>query len=97
MASVLSLIVRTSTGVYYQPMPVLRLFLENKKIQYFYENIIFPKQLYGFALMTENRIRHLLLVENDGVGGVISIGAAVKAIIFEQECMIEQLEHDASM
>ncbi|MDH3714307.1 MAG: CBS domain-containing protein [Gammaproteobacteria bacterium] len=45
------------------------------------------------AMMTDKRIRHLPVVENDMVIGVISIGDLVKAIIAEQQFIIEQLEH----
>jgi CBS domain-containing protein len=44
-------------------------------------------------LMTERRIRHLPVVENDSVIGMISIGDLVQAIISDQKEEIEQLEH----
>ncbi len=45
------------------------------------------------ALMTDKRIRHLPIVENGQVVGVISIGDLVKAIIDEQQFIIDQLVH----
>jgi CBS domain-containing protein len=45
------------------------------------------------ALMTENRIRHLPVIENDKLIGIISIGDLVKDIISEQKFVIDQLEH----
>lgn len=44
------------------------------------------------ALMTDKRIRHLPVMENDRLLGIISIGDIVKGIISEQEYIIEQLE-----
>jgi signal-transduction protein with cAMP-binding, CBS, and nucleotidyltransferase domain len=44
------------------------------------------------ALMTEKRFRHLPVIEQDRVIGVISIGDLVKSIIAEQKFIIEQLE-----
>lgn len=45
----------------------------------------------AMRLMTEHRVRHLPVVEGGKVVGVISIGDAVKAIIAEQEVLIEEL------
>ena len=45
------------------------------------------------ALMTENRLRHLPVVEGGKLVGLISIGDLVKDIISEQKFIIEQLEH----
>ena len=45
------------------------------------------------ALMTENRLRHLPVLEDGQLIGLISIGDLVKNIISEQKFIIEQLEH----
>jgi CBS domain-containing protein len=45
------------------------------------------------ALMTENRLRHLPIMEGGKLLGLISIGDLVKDIISEQKFIIEQLEH----
>ena len=44
------------------------------------------------ALMTENRIRHLPVVDEGKLVGLVSIGDIVKDIINEQQFVIEQLE-----
>ncbi len=43
-------------------------------------------------MVTEHRIRHLPVVENDGVIGVISIGDLVKAVIEDQKVQLDQLQ-----
>jgi CBS domain-containing protein len=45
------------------------------------------------ALMTDNRLRHLSVVDGGKLIGVISIGDLVKDIISQQEFVIKQLEH----
>ncbi|MBK6866007.1 MAG: CBS domain-containing protein [Ideonella sp.] len=45
------------------------------------------------ALMTENRLRHLPVMKDGKLIGLISIGDLVKNIISEQKFIIEQLEH----
>ena len=45
------------------------------------------------ALMTENRFRHLLVMDNGKLVGLVSIGDLVKATISEQKFIIQQLEH----
>ncbi len=44
------------------------------------------------ALMTDKHIRHLPVVANDQVVGLLSIGDLVKDIISEQQFIISQLE-----
>ena len=43
------------------------------------------------ALMTEKRTRHLPVIENGTLAGLISIGDLVKSIIADQQFTIEQL------
>ena len=45
------------------------------------------------VLMTENRLRHLPVMDGNKLIGLISIGDLVKAIISDQKFTIEQLEH----
>ena len=44
------------------------------------------------ALMTENRLRHLPVMDGGRLVGLVSIGDLVKATISEQQFIIEQLE-----
>ncbi|MCO5101607.1 MAG: CBS domain-containing protein [Burkholderiaceae bacterium] len=45
------------------------------------------------ALMTENRLRHLPVLDEGRLVGLVSIGDLVKNIISEQRFVIEQLRH----
>jgi CBS domain-containing protein len=45
------------------------------------------------ALMTDKRVRHLPVVDGGTVIGMISIGDVVKALLSQQEFVIEQLQH----
>lgn len=47
---------------------------------------------YCMELMTEKRLRHLPVLDNDKLIGLISIGDLVKDIISDQQSMIRQLE-----
>lgn len=44
------------------------------------------------ALMTEKRVRHLPVVENERVVGVISIGDVVRTVVDEHQFTIKSLE-----
>ena len=46
----------------------------------------------AMALMTEKRVRHLPVLADGKVGGVISIGDVVRGVIDEKEFQIELLE-----
>lgn len=45
------------------------------------------------ALITDQRLRHLPVMDNGKLIGVVSIGDLVKDILSEQSFIIEQLEH----
>ena len=45
------------------------------------------------ALMTDRRIRHLPVVENDALVGIISIGDVVRAVVDSQQFVIKSLEN----
>ena len=48
------------------------------------------------ALMTEHHIRHLPVVIEGKLGGMVSVGDIVKLVISDQQFKIEQLEHTIS-
>ena len=45
------------------------------------------------ALFTNKRVRHLPVLQNEGLIGIISIGDVVKSVIAEQESTIKHLEN----
>jgi CBS domain-containing protein len=45
------------------------------------------------TLMTEKRVRHLPVLVDQKVVGVVSIGDLLKAMIFKKEFVINELEH----
>jgi CBS domain-containing protein len=47
----------------------------------------------AMALMTDKRVRHLPVLDDGQVLGLVSIGDLVHATIAEQRFLIEQLEH----
>jgi CBS domain-containing protein len=47
---------------------------------------------HGLEMMTEKYIRHIPVMDRSGVIGMVSIGDLVKAVIRDQESLIEQLE-----
>jgi CBS domain-containing protein len=46
----------------------------------------------GLSIMTEKYIRHLPVVDGSGLIGMVSIGDLVKAVMQDQQSLIEQLE-----
>ncbi|MGE5153934.1 MAG: CBS domain-containing protein [Bdellovibrio bacteriovorus] len=47
----------------------------------------------AMALMTEHRVRHLPVIHEGQLMGMVSIGDLIKSMISEQQFIIEQLEH----
>ncbi|MDR8993418.1 hypothetical protein FEP57_05529 [Burkholderia multivorans] len=45
------------------------------------------------ALMTEHRMRHLPVLDDGKLIGLVSIGDLVKSVIADQQFTISQLEH----
>jgi CBS domain-containing protein len=56
--------------------------------------IIFPMQTVRdcMALMTEHRLRHLPVMNNGQLVGLLSIGDLIKETITDQAALIHQLE-----
>lgn len=66
------------------------------------EKIMVTKVLYvtpntnveeGLALMSDKRCRHLPVLEDEELVGMVSIGDLVNAHVAEKDFMIDQLEH----
>jgi CBS domain-containing protein len=47
----------------------------------------------SMSIMSEKRVRHLVIRDEGRINGLISIGDVVKAVIDDQQFTIEQLEH----
>jgi CBS domain-containing protein len=47
----------------------------------------------AMALMTEMRCRHLPVLEDGTLRGMVSIGDVVRAVIHDKDILIDQLEH----
>ena len=45
------------------------------------------------ALMTDKRIRHLPVLKDGKMAGIVSIGDVVKATLADKDILIDQLEH----
>lgn len=45
------------------------------------------------AIMTDKKVRHLPVIEQEKLIGLVSIGDLVKNTIRDQKFMIDQLEH----
>ena len=60
-------------------------------------NVLFAKPDHSIeqcmSLMTTNRIRHLPILKDNSIMGMVSIGDLVKEIISEQQSKIELLEN----
>ena len=46
---------------------------------------------HAMEIMTERRCRHLIVTENDGMVGIVSLGDLVKHLLLEKEAEVEQL------
>ncbi len=69
--------------------------LETREIMSTNVYVVSPEQNIEdcMALFTNKRVRHLPVLQNDQLIGIISIGDVVKAVIAEQESTIKHLEN----
>jgi CBS domain-containing protein len=69
--------------------------LDNKVADYMTRKVVCVTQNQTadevMALMTDKRVRHLPVIDEDKLIGIISIGDLVKSIISDQKFVIEQL------
>jgi CBS domain-containing protein len=89
-------------GVFSERDYARKIVLKDKSSKKTYVNEIMEKEVftvkpsdnldYCMELMTARRIRHLPVVENDSIIGIVSIGDVVKAIIEVQKETIQHLD-----
>lgn len=75
-------------GVFSKDTPV-RMIME-RQVYYVHPNNSVEE---GMSLMTDKRTRHLPVMENGELLGLVSIGDLVKATIHAKEFLIDQLTH----
>lgn len=70
---------------------------KESKVQDFMSTTLYTVQpsdsiYHCMALMTDKRVRHLPVLDNNEIAGLISIGDVVNSIISEQKAIIKDLE-----
>ena len=58
------------------------------------QGLVYPSLNALLSRMTDRRVRHLPVIEQGRLAGIVSIGDLVKAVIEDQQQEIEQLVND---